>query len=161
VLARKNPVGLISFSTSAGSAPPRSRAVGERRDSSGVTRLTERSVVWAERMVAISSSKGFWWTSSVTAGYRSRSRSTVRAALVLAPRGGAGVIHDFFLVLGAKQPARHRGDLRAIGAPGQPCRRRLHDSSEALRTVGLHLGDRRANLRLDLQLAHSRGQEGA
>src|SRR5579859_6488481 len=55
VLARKKPVGLITSSTLAGSAAARSAAVGYSENSFGVTRFTVRSVVCADRIVAISS----------------------------------------------------------------------------------------------------------
>src|SRR5207245_8250392 len=119
VFNRKNPVGLISFSTSEGSAAARSCAVGYRRKSSGVTRFTERSVVCAERIVAISSWNGFSYFSSVSAWYRSRKRSAVSSARFFAPRGGRGVIHDGLRLevgfgLGAKQPARYSRDLISV-----------------------------------------------
>jgi hypothetical protein len=55
VFSRKKPVGLISASTSAGSARARSAGSGQRLKSLGVTELTVRSVDWALRMVAIRS----------------------------------------------------------------------------------------------------------
>ena len=56
VLLRKNPVVRISSSTSAGSAAARSSGRGYRANSAGVTMLTRSSVVWADRIVAVSSS---------------------------------------------------------------------------------------------------------
>ena len=64
----KNPVGLMIASTAFGSAWARARGSGYRLKSSGVTAFTDRSVVWADRMVAISISKGLRWTSSEIAG---------------------------------------------------------------------------------------------
>src|SRR5437773_2866347 len=124
VLRRKKRVGLISVSITAGSAAARSSAVGQRRNSSGVTRLTERSVVCAERIVAIRSWNGFSYFSSVSAWYRSRKRSAVSSARFFAPRGGRGVIHDGLRLgvgfgLGAKQPARYRRDLISVRAAGK------------------------------------------
>ena len=55
VLLRKNPVVWISSSTSAGSAAARSAGVGYLANSGGVTMLTRSSVVWADRIVAVSS----------------------------------------------------------------------------------------------------------
>ena len=55
-LLRKNPVGKMTSSTSAGSALARSAGAGQRRTSSGVTMLTRSSVVWADSTVATSSS---------------------------------------------------------------------------------------------------------
>src|SRR5438270_6512921 len=158
VLARKNPVGLISRSTSAGSAAARSMGVGYRRNSSGVTRLTARSVVWAERMVAISNSNAFLCTSSVTAGYSSRNRSTVTFARTRAPRGGGGVIQDFLGLGGAKQSACHGSDLRSVRPSRQARRGRLHDEAESLGPFRLHFSDDRAHRGFDLLLAHRGGQ---
>ena len=56
VLFRKNPVLWISCSSTAGSAPARSRAERYFANRAGVTMLTRASVDWADRMVATSSS---------------------------------------------------------------------------------------------------------
>lgn len=64
VLARKKPVGRISSSTSSGTAAARSSGVGYFAKSAGVVWLTRRSVVWAERTVATSSSNGLRKSSS-------------------------------------------------------------------------------------------------
>src|SRR2546430_11857961 len=90
----------------------------------------ERSVVWADRMVAISSSNAFLCASSVTAGYSSRNRSTVSFARTLAPRGGGGVIQDFLGLGGAKQSACHGSDLRSVRPSRQARRGRLHDEAD-------------------------------
>ena len=67
VLARKNPVGVISCSSSARSAAAYAAASGKRAKTCGVTVLTRLSVLWAERMVATNSSSGVVKSSSVWA----------------------------------------------------------------------------------------------
>ena len=56
VLLRKKPVVRTSSSTSAGSAAARSSGRGYLANRAGVTMFTRSSVVWADRMVAVSSS---------------------------------------------------------------------------------------------------------
>ena len=58
VLARKNPVGRISASTSSTGASANESASGKRANSAGVVRFTRSSVHWADRMVAASSWNG-------------------------------------------------------------------------------------------------------
>src|SRR5581483_8917728 len=97
-------------------------------------RFTERSVVCADRIVAINSWNGFECVSSVTAGYSSRSRCAVSSARWRAPRGGGGSL-AFFLalgVLGAKELARRRRDLRPLSPAREPCRGRLHHGPKPL-----------------------------
>src|SRR4029077_5064331 len=149
-------------STSAGSAAPRSKAVGYRAKSFGVTRLTILSVVWADRIVAIKSSNGLWKLSSVAAGYSSLSRCTVNSARVRAPRGsrgrGGAFLAFFFAVLGGKQLARGGCDLRALGPPSESRCGGLHNRAKGIRPIRLQLGDHLADLRLNLFGRHRRRQ---
>src|SRR5437868_12476452 len=79
-LTWKNPVGLIIASTSAGLAWASAAASGYLANSAGVTELTDRSVVCADRMVATSIWKAFVCASSETAGYSALRRSAARRA---------------------------------------------------------------------------------
>ena len=63
-LARKKPVGRRISSRSSGAAAAMSSGVGYLAKSAGVVWFTLRSVVWAERTVATSSSKGLRKSSS-------------------------------------------------------------------------------------------------
>src|ERR1700737_3519584 len=107
-------------------------------------------------MVAITSWKGSWCASSVTAGYRSLRRSTVISARFFAPRGGGGDIHDFFDLArvlardfrgvfagssGAKQLACGCGHLLALSPPCQSRRRRLHHHPKSPWAFWLELRD--------------------
>src|SRR5699024_3014123 len=67
VLARKNPVGRISSSSSARSAATRCCGVGYRGNSVAVTAFTRLSVDWADRTVATSNWYGLVKSSSVRA----------------------------------------------------------------------------------------------
>src|ERR1700687_2807474 len=126
-------------------------------------------------MVAITSWKGSWCASSVTAGYSSFRRSTVCRARCFAPRGGGGVIHDFFDLarvlarvfsgslagsLGAKQLARGGGHLLAFGPAGKSRRRRLHHHPKSLRAFWLELRNDGRHLCLHVLVGHRRGQVG-
>lgn len=92
VLARKNPVGRISCSTASGSAAARSSGVGYAANSAGVVWLTRRSVVWADRTVATSSSKGLRKSSSGWAyGYTSASSRLIRRARRTMERWDSGL----------------------------------------------------------------------
>src|SRR5713101_3783275 len=146
-------------STSAGSAAPRSKAVGYRAKSFGVTRFTILSVVCADRIVAVSSWNGFSCASSVTAGYSSRRRSTVNTARVRAPRGrrGSGGAF-FFFALGGKELARRGCDLGPFGASSKSRGRGFHDSAECIRTFRLQLVDHSPDLRFNLLSRHPRRQ---
>src|SRR5438552_12741900 len=109
---------------------------------------------------------GFSYFSSVSALYRSRSRSTVSSARFFAPRGGRGVIHEGLRLgvgfgLGAKQPARYRRDLIPVRATSKAGGRRLHHETKSLRTIGLDLGNHRTHLGLDFLLAQRRWQEAS
>src|SRR5260221_4817834 len=90
-LDRKYPVGWISFSSSAWSAPAWSAAVRYRPNSTWVTWLTPWSVVWADRIVATRSSSGDVKFSSIWAsGYiRASSRLIRRARRTSAVGDGA------------------------------------------------------------------------
>src|SRR5260370_27092857 len=155
------PVGLTIVSTSAGSAAPRSKAVGYRAKSFGVTRLTILSVVCADRIVAVSSWNGFSCASSVTTGYSSRRRSTVKSAPVRAPRGTRGNGGAFFFfALGGKELARRGCDLRTFGAAGQSSGCGFHDRAKRIRTLRLQFVDHHSHLRLDLLTRHPHPQVG-
>src|SRR5437762_6085428 len=86
----EKPVGLIIASTSAGLAWARAAASGYLENSAGVTELTDRSVVCADKMVATSIWKGFVCASSETAGYSALSRSAARRARSFAVIRGLG-----------------------------------------------------------------------
>src|SRR5436305_12331254 len=100
-------------------------------------------------MVATTSCHGPWWSSSVTAGYSSRNRSTALRARARAPYGGSGRTGFFGLAL-AKQPSGHACDLAALGAARQAARSLLHDRPEAARAARLDIRHDLADLRLQL-----------
>ena len=63
-LFRKNPLEWIIDSNSAVSALANSAAVLYLRNSAGVMVLTILSVLWAERIVAVRSWRGFSWSNA-------------------------------------------------------------------------------------------------
>src|SRR5690349_19145325 len=92
-LLRHNPMELMVASTAPSGAFARAAASGYFANSSLVTRLTARSVVWAESTVATRSWKGLAWRRAQRDfGYASaRARSMARARCArsaLLSRGG-------------------------------------------------------------------------
>ena len=80
-LERKNPSGCSTSSTSPRGAQARAAASGQRSKSTGVTRFTAASVVWAESSTAITSENGSWKCRAHSAlGYRAAMRAHTSAA---------------------------------------------------------------------------------
>ena len=106
----------MTSATLAGEAAARSAGVGQRRKSSGVTRLTCASVVWADSSTEITRWNGFSWSRKHSTGpyfwSRRRHTSTARADFAaLVSRGMA-------LSLPSER-RRREGRLPPVGLNGE------------------------------------------